>query len=183
MIVLYLLLVPGTAFLAGGAQIWEQNLHPHPTKLNHTLLAVGVLALLLPTALFAALDRGAQSVPTPGLGVVYTGTLLTDATRDQLLRMSRGIAIILLVVYIASRVYLYHPPGDVVPLTLEEVPQQLREKERKSREEDPEMNPWACMLMLAATAAIMATTAEFVSSRSVIRINGKGADREPDGSL
>ena len=40
-VILHLLLIPGTAFLAGGAQVWEQNLHPHPTELNHSLLAVG----------------------------------------------------------------------------------------------------------------------------------------------
>lgn len=40
-VILHLLLVPGTAFLAGGAQIWEQNLHPHTTQLNHSLLTIG----------------------------------------------------------------------------------------------------------------------------------------------
>ena len=40
-VILHLLLIPGTAFLAGGARIWEQNLHPHHTELNHSLLAIG----------------------------------------------------------------------------------------------------------------------------------------------
>lgn len=44
-VILHLLLIPGTAFLAGGAQIWEQNLHPHPTELNHSLLAIGFVKL------------------------------------------------------------------------------------------------------------------------------------------
>ena len=162
---MHLLLIPGTAFLAGGAQIWEQNLHPHPTQLNHSLLAVGVLALLLPTAFFAALDRGAESVPIPGSGAVYTGTLLTDTTRDQLLRMSRGVAVILLIVYVASRIFIHNPPGEDNALTLKhDAPKELQERERKNREEEPEINPWFCILMLGATIAIMATTAEFVSA-------------------
>lgn len=40
-VLLHLLLVPGTAFLAGGARIWEQQLHPHRSQLNLTLLTVG----------------------------------------------------------------------------------------------------------------------------------------------
>ena len=40
-IILHLLLVPGSAFLAGGARVWEQTLHPHNTQLNHSLLTIG----------------------------------------------------------------------------------------------------------------------------------------------
>jgi Ca2+:H+ antiporter len=38
------------AFLTGGARILEQNLHAHNTQLNHSLLTIGVLAILIPTA-------------------------------------------------------------------------------------------------------------------------------------
>ncbi|KEP46635.1 sodium/calcium exchanger protein [Rhizoctonia solani 123E] len=37
---------------------------------------------------------------------------VSDATRDWLLRLSRGISIILLVIYIGSRIYLHNPPGE-----------------------------------------------------------------------
>ena len=40
-IVLHLILIPGTAFLAGGALVWEQQLHEHNTQLNRSLLAIG----------------------------------------------------------------------------------------------------------------------------------------------
>jgi Ca2+:H+ antiporter len=40
-VLLHLLLIPGAAFLTGGARIWEQDLHPAHTQLNHTLLTVG----------------------------------------------------------------------------------------------------------------------------------------------
>lgn len=45
-VILHLLLIPGTAFLAGGAQIWEQDLHPHQTQLNLSLLTIGLDSLL-----------------------------------------------------------------------------------------------------------------------------------------
>ena len=55
-----------------------------------------VLAILLPTAFFAALDRGAQSLASNGIAE-YSGELLTDKTRGELLQVSRGIAVLLLV--------------------------------------------------------------------------------------
>jgi Ca2+:H+ antiporter len=79
------------AFLTGGARILEQNLHEHSTELNHSLLTIGVLAILIPTAFFAALDRGTVE-PTASAG------LITDAVRDDFLRMSRGLAVVLLVI-------------------------------------------------------------------------------------
>jgi Ca2+:H+ antiporter len=92
-VLLHLLLIPGTAFLTGGARIWEQNLHPHPTQLNHSLLTIGVLAILLPTAFFAALDRGVnEPVANDAAG------LIKDSLRGDFLKMSHGLAIILLVI-------------------------------------------------------------------------------------
>ena len=40
-VILHLLLIPGTAFLVGGSQIRHQALHPHHTDLNHSLLMIG----------------------------------------------------------------------------------------------------------------------------------------------
>ncbi|KAJ2915034.1 hypothetical protein MD484_g5402, partial [Candolleomyces efflorescens] len=54
-VILHLLLVPGAAFITGGARVLHQDLHPHLTDLNHSLLALGVLSLMLPAAFFAAL--------------------------------------------------------------------------------------------------------------------------------
>lgn len=40
-VILHLLLIPGAAFITGGAKIVHQQLHPHFTQLNHTLLTMG----------------------------------------------------------------------------------------------------------------------------------------------
>lgn len=40
-VILHLLLVPGTAFATGGLRIIHQNLHPHANELNHSLLILG----------------------------------------------------------------------------------------------------------------------------------------------
>ncbi|KAI0804620.1 hypothetical protein BC629DRAFT_1488445 [Irpex lacteus] len=172
-VILHLLLIPGTAFLAGGAQIWEQNLHPHPTQLNHSLLAVGVLTILLPTAFFASLDRGAQSVATNGIAQ-YSGALLTDLTRDKVLRMSRGLAVVLLLIYVMSRVFLHNPPGEDNALKVApNAPLQLKQEEQHLAHAEPDVNPWVCILLLVVTVGIMAATAEFlVESIESVRESG-----------
>ncbi|CAL1702750.1 unnamed protein product [Somion occarium] len=172
-VILHLLLIPGTAFLTGGAQVWEQNLHPHPTQLNHSLLTIGVLTIMLPTAFFAALDRGAFGISAAG-DTLFAGPLLTDETRDQLLRMSRGLAVVLLVVYIASRFFLANPPGEDNALKVApNAPLELKQEEHHLTQIEPEIGPWACILMLAVTVAIMAATAEWlVESIEFVREEG-----------
>ncbi|EMD35857.1 hypothetical protein CERSUDRAFT_115780 [Gelatoporia subvermispora B] len=107
-IVLHLLLVPGTSFLTGGMQSWQQELTEHTTELNHSLLMLGVMAIMLPTALFAALDRGASA---SNAGEPFS-SLINDQTRDQILQISRGLSVILLVVYICSRVFIHTSDPD-----------------------------------------------------------------------
>lgn len=91
-VLLHLLLVPGCSFLVHGARIWSQELHPHNTELNQSLLTMGCLTLLVPAAYFAALNRGA------GSGIETVGSIVNDTTRGQFLKMSRGLAVILLIV-------------------------------------------------------------------------------------
>ncbi|KAI0357106.1 hypothetical protein OH77DRAFT_1494971 [Trametes cingulata] len=160
-VILHLLLIPGTAFLVGGYNIRQQTLHPHHTDLNHSLLMVGVLATLLPTAFFAALDRGASAVTAAGTSAA--SALVNDTTRGEILKMSRGIALMLLTVYIASRIYMHNPPGENNALTVPtDAPAPIHHEEKELLEEEPLVNPWACMLLLALTVALMAVTAEFL---------------------
>lgn len=159
MIVLHLLLIPGTAFLVGGARIWEQNLHPHRTQLNLSLLAVGVLSIVLPTAFFAALDHGGQSIAANDQPA-YPGTVISDDMRDRILRMSRGFAILLLLVYVGSRIFLHVTPGEDKTTTAASLAEKADERE------EPELHPLACVIMLIITVGLMAATAEFVSTPS-----------------
>ncbi|KDR83456.1 hypothetical protein GALMADRAFT_235613 [Galerina marginata CBS 339.88] len=174
-VILHLLLVPGTAFVTGGARVIQQDLHPHLTELNHSLLTIGVLTLLIPAAFFSAIDSsfsidgetGAQSV-------------VTDATRHTFLQMSRGLAVLLLVVYVCSRIYLHNPPGEDNALDLAETlhaPVALKEHLARLREEDPEVNQWVCMLMLAICIGLMAATAEYLVE-SIDFVRGKAGIRQ-----
>jgi len=77
--------------------------------------------------------------------------------------MSRGLAVILLVCYIGSRIFLADPPGQDNALTIgPNAPKALVAHEEELQHVDPETNPWACIVLLLITVAIMAATAEWL---------------------
>ena len=150
---LHLLLIPGTSFITGGARIIEQDLHPHLTQLNHTPLAIGVLSLLLPSAFFSSIQGTGET------------SVVNDQTRLVFLQMSRGVAIILLVVYVCSRIFLHNPPGDNNALQVfPDASQAAKHEEAKYEQDKPEISQWVCITMLICTIALMAATAEWVST-------------------
>jgi hypothetical protein len=79
-----------------------------PDSMLFMMSYTSVMALLLPAAFFAALDRGAEA----GLQVGANGTaaLISDTTRDKFLRMSRGIAIMLLLVSVSCSKTMWWVP-------------------------------------------------------------------------
>ncbi|KAG6866494.1 hypothetical protein C0991_003038 [Blastosporella zonata] len=161
-VILHLLLIPGTAFIVGGASIMHQELHPHVVQLNHTLLTLGqvVLCLLLPAAFFSASDRGAEVVLTPEVTV---GFFVNDTTREKILTMSRGLSVILLTVYICSRIFLHNPPGKNSALLLDPVaPTAMIEEEKVLLLGEPKANQYVLIAVLALSIAIMAATTEFL---------------------
>jgi len=168
-IILHLLLVPGIAFIFGGARIIQQDLHPHTTQLNHSMLTVGVLAILMPTAFFCALNT--HFAPT-GFEKL---TAVTDRVRGEILKFSRGMAVLLLIFYICSRIYLHNPPGEKDPLSLAEAPnapEALKEEVEHLLTHDPEVNQYVCIVALLIVLGLMATTAEWllISTKAVRKV-------------
>ncbi|KAJ6516216.1 hypothetical protein C8R45DRAFT_959313 [Mycena sanguinolenta] len=156
---LHLLLIPGVAFVTGGAKVLEQDLHPHSTQLNHTLITIGVMTLLLPAAFFAALDHGLTTATSPETGDLY----VNDTTRGIFLQMSRGLAVVLLSVYVCSRIFLHDPPGENFALSEHKLaPEAAKARAKELEESEPEVNQWVCMGMLVLTIGIMAATAEWL---------------------
>ncbi|KAL4082004.1 hypothetical protein V8B97DRAFT_1913879 [Scleroderma yunnanense] len=162
-VLLHLLLIPGAAFFSGGARIWEQDLHPAHAQLNHSLLTVGVLALLLPAAFYAAID-GTSSIPSvTNSNSTSTGTESLDVVKGHFLNISHGLAVILLLMYVASRIYFHNPPGEGHNmLTHPEAPAELKDAEEKLAQMDPEINQWVCIAFLCVNVGIMAATAEWL---------------------
>ncbi|KAH8830553.1 hypothetical protein DL96DRAFT_1785625 [Flagelloscypha sp. PMI_526] len=168
-IVLHLLLIPGVSFVVGGSRVVHQELNQHITELNHSLLTIGVLTLIIPLAFFTALDRGENAQ------IVANSTFFTDDNRAIYLHISRGLAVILLLVYICSRIYIHNPPGDDNALKQPETaPEELKRHERHLLEADPEVNQYIIIATLIVLIAIMAATAEWlVESIEFVREEGR----------
>ncbi|KAG8933185.1 hypothetical protein FRC02_012331 [Tulasnella sp. 418] len=185
-VLLHLLLVPGAAFLTGGAKIFEQHLLEVPSQLNQPLMTVGVLTCMIPAAIFAVLNetpmteafrQASQTVATTATEVVKRAakesnvqlttdpfTPVTDDVRGAFLNLSRGLAIILFIVYVASRVYLHNPPSSD---HVERAPTSRgsllhAEMEAKELEHGPKINPWVCVVLLIILIGLMVGTAEWL---------------------
>ncbi|KAF9048710.1 Sodium/calcium exchanger protein-domain-containing protein [Panaeolus papilionaceus] len=117
-----LLLVLGMCFFAGGLKYSEQGFGLSATQLNSSLLAISVIAVLLPAAFhFAATD------------------LSQDQEDRAILNVSHGVAIILLFIYagylffqLYSHTTLYQDKGEHVIVTTQYTEPKFRFK-RKSR--------------------------------------------------
>lgn len=87
-----LLLVLGMAFVVGGYRFHQQEFQPMVAQLNSTLMVAAVLALIVPAAFHGLLENRLA----PGTEV------------DIMLQLSRGSAIILIMVYIAYLVFQFY---------------------------------------------------------------------------
>ncbi|KIY68513.1 hypothetical protein CYLTODRAFT_351232 [Cylindrobasidium torrendii FP15055 ss-10] len=153
-VVLNLLLIPGTSFITGGARTDHQELQTHSEDMQHTLLTIGVLSLLLPAAFFSSMrtpthqDTGDESVPLP----------VNEQSRQILLHISHGIAVLLIIVYIGFMYFSRKPPG-----TREERRKMQRDEEEKMNGE-PEINQYVGVVALTILVVLMAFTAEWLLS-------------------
>ncbi|KAJ7591406.1 hypothetical protein C8J56DRAFT_783107 [Mycena floridula] len=165
-VLLRLLFIPGLSFIVGGSQVAAQQLHPHLTDLNQSLLFTSVLFLLLPVSFFAALDRG---IPTDATGAV--NNVVSDHMRGELLKISRGMSILLIGVYVCSRFFIHNPIGHEHGLhERNDAPEELRKHIAHMAQEEPKMNIWVCILAMVVGVALLAVSAELlVESIEVVK--------------
>ncbi|EJD34456.1 hypothetical protein AURDEDRAFT_76175 [Auricularia subglabra TFB-10046 SS5] len=149
-VLLHILLVPGVAFFTGGANIIKQELHSGKTQINHTLLTLGVMAVAVPAAFFAALDRGSLQT-------------LTEYT-THLNVLSRGIAILLLLSYVGARIYIHNPPGKRIYSDEDKMPSRLRERALEKESRDSKVGPWFGVYAIVQCVGLMVVTAQFLVS-------------------
>ncbi|KAG9048395.1 hypothetical protein FS837_013032 [Tulasnella sp. UAMH 9824] len=202
-VLLHLLLVPGCAFLTGGAKIWYQQLGEHSSQLNQSLLAAGFIFMLIPTVFFSAIGSDAHLNQISGIAkgiktileayenntsssltsevaseharrnlvhakrvwqtMDLTGyDAVSDETRGVLLQISRGMAVIMLIIYVASRFYLHNPPGDKPTKRAALAALSPKEREDLLENSKPLVNPGVCVAFLVTTAMVMTLTIEWL---------------------
>ncbi|TFK50122.1 hypothetical protein OE88DRAFT_1736398 [Heliocybe sulcata] len=89
-----LLLVLGMCFFAGGTRFQEQGFDATATNLQSSLLIISVSAVLLPCAYHFTIARVSEEV--------------FDEQKDDLLKMSHGVSIILLLIYCAYLLFQFY---------------------------------------------------------------------------
>ncbi|KAI5481582.1 pentatricopeptide repeat protein [Pseudohyphozyma bogoriensis] len=185
-----LLLVLGMCFFAGGVKFSEQGFKDTAAQLNSSLLVIAVIAILIPAGYNAAFNSSES-----------------DATEvNAILKMSRGIAIILLFIYGAYLIFqlfthqhLYVDVGRDQPeinadgrqlwgdhralraaksVRKPRVLQEETGEEEEEEEEIPQLSLWAALILLVIVTVLVAVTAEFLVSS----INGL-TDQHPEISV
>lgn len=146
-----LLLVMGFAVFLGGLRYKEQNFQPIAARLNASTMNLGVVAILLPTAL------------------QYTSTGVSETTIQ---RLSVAVAVILIGVYILSLVfsmgthaYLYDV-GVTENMEMPEAGESLPIEEEPTEGEKPNLWLWTGVL-LAVTLGVAVESELLVGSLEV----------------
>ncbi|ESK91100.1 calcium ion transporter [Moniliophthora roreri MCA 2997] len=156
-----LLLVLGMAFLVGGYRFHQQEFQPLVAQLNSSLMTVAVISLIVPAAFHG-----------------YLGDRLPQGEEVTiLLELSRGSAIILILIYIAYLFFQFYSHNHLFLDTLQSSPSSInnstsslpidptQSSETITSHEYAELNtPTAIFLLVASTALAYETAENLVSS-------------------
>ncbi|KAJ9118398.1 hypothetical protein QFC24_006227 [Naganishia onofrii] len=99
-----LLLVCGMCFLLGGTRYAEQAFMATASQLNSSLLLFSVIAVLIPSAFHFSI-----TTTTDGAGTSIT----TDEEKADILALSHGVAIILLLIYMGYLLFQFFTHADL----------------------------------------------------------------------
>ncbi|KAL9027722.1 MAG: hypothetical protein Q9196_003795 [Gyalolechia fulgens] len=139
-----ILLVLGCCFLAGGIKYKEQNFNSTVASTMSSLMAVSTASLIIPATLYAAMGSSDAE----------------DARQDNILILSHGTAIILLVLY---GLYLFFQLKTHAHLFDEESePSSGRDGEDAEQPEDHILSPWAAGIALIIVTVMVAVCAEYL---------------------
>ncbi|KAH8810234.1 hypothetical protein DL96DRAFT_1628055 [Flagelloscypha sp. PMI_526] len=185
-VLLNLLLAPGIAFMVGGGYIRHQEIKSKFLGLSHVLLIIGVMSLIIPVA-FASALRTTEVTDSTG----RVADILTDSQRGQLLGNSRGLAVVLLTIYVSSRTFIHRPPPTKNPLDDDEekmirltkrvlaarsatqISSPGTESEELVDDNEPKINQWLGVLLLAVVLVVLVFCAQFlVYSIEHVRVEG-----------
>lgn len=150
-----ILLVLGCCFLVGGLRYREQEFNSTVASTMSSLLAVSSASLIIPASLFAAMSDSSETDPSE--------------TRNNILFLSRGTAIILLLLYV---MYLYFQLKSHAKLFEAGVESQQENGQadqttevapvEPEEEEEHILNPFAAGVALVIVTILVATCAEYL---------------------
>jgi calcium/proton exchanger cax len=147
-----LLLVLGICFFAGGTRFSEQMFDPSAAQIHSSLLSIGMNAMLIPAVFhftypsIRAIAHTNSSHESRDLDPADTGVI--EEQRRDILKMSRGVAVVLVFIYCAylffqlwSHVHLYEDPEKRCPSRRLSLSMPPKEKRMDEDEEEAEGRP------------------------------------------
>lgn len=139
-----ILLVLGCCFLAGGIKYKEQNFNSTVASTMSSLMAVSTASLIIPATLYAAMGSSDAE----------------DSRQDNILILSHGTAIILLILY---GLYLFFQLKTHAHLFDEESePSSGGDNEDAEQHEVHILGPWAAGIALIIVTVMVAVCAEYL---------------------
>lgn len=142
-----ILLVLGCCFLIGGLRYPEQAFNSTVASTMSSLMAVASASLIIPASLFAAMSDSYQTAP--------------EDTRKSILLLSRGTAIILLLLYVMYLVFQLKTHAKL----FEESSSSDAEGQQAEAEDETEehiLNPLAAGIALIVVTVLVAVCAEYL---------------------
>ena len=132
------LLVLGCCFVAGGVTHREQSFNSTVASTMSSLMAVASASLIIPATLYAALSHSKSS------------------SLDNILILSHGTAIILLILYVLYLVFQLKTHADM----FEE--QEVEAQNDEGEEEEEHLSPWSAGVALVVITVMVAVCAEYL---------------------
>jgi len=132
-----LLLVLGTCFFAGGLKFHMQSFNETVASTMSSLMAVASASLVIPATLYAVMEAN--------------GNTNEDKSLENVLLLSHGTAIILLILYVT---YLY--------FQLKSHAELFDEEQEGEAEEAQILSPWAAAVALVVITVAVAICAEYL---------------------
>ncbi|KAJ5920314.1 hypothetical protein N7516_011172 [Penicillium verrucosum] len=151
-----ILLVLGCCFFVGGLRFREQSFNTTVASTMSSLMAVASASLIIPATLYAAISNNSVAKPD-GTG--------EDPTRDaqkNILILSHGTSIILLIIYV---MYLYFQLGshsDLFEETNGSDTENVAGTEEEEEEEERILSPWAAVVVLVIVTILVSICADYL---------------------
>ncbi|CRG90295.1 hypothetical protein PISL3812_07338 [Talaromyces islandicus] len=152
-----ILLVLGCCFLIGGLRYSEQKFNSTVASTMSSLMTVASASLIIPASLFAAMSDSRDTSPSE--------------TRKDILLLSRGTAIILLLLYVMylffqlkSHAELFEAGADEEENISQRGPEQTEHTAEPAQHEEEEhiLNPFAAGVALIIVTILVAICAEYL---------------------
>ncbi|KAJ5400840.1 hypothetical protein N7465_011329 [Penicillium sp. CMV-2018d] len=154
-----ILLVLGCCFFVGGLRFREQSFNSTVASTMSSLMAVASASLIIPATLYAAISGNDKSVVKPD----GTTEDPNDAAQKNILILSHGTSIILLIIYV---MYLYFQLGshsDLFEETNGSDTEHVAGTEGEEEEEEERiLSPWAAAVVLVVVTILVSICADYL---------------------